>query len=173
MGLGRLKPPKRHHRPLTLVWELVFLHCCFEHHSVVIEGYLFVVFCVIDIIIQMIALRLSTTAYLPLGHLGHATWPKYLKKLQLLGTSSHKAPTRALPMDHTGTPKFPSSSSLSCVLSLRLCFSNDVSEAWIHGCTHIICRLTAKNWDQLRDPTLGSRVWATFIFLRVTVDGVA
>ena len=24
--------------------------------------------------------------------------------------------------------------------------------------THVICRLTAKNWDQLRNPTLGNRV---------------
>ena len=28
--------------------------------------------------------------------------------------------------------------------------------------THVTCRLTAKNRDQLRNPTLGSRVWATF-----------
>jgi len=28
--------------------------------------------------------------------------------------------------------------------------------------THITCRLTAKNQDQLRNPTLGNRVWATF-----------
>ena len=28
--------------------------------------------------------------------------------------------------------------------------------------THITCRLTAKNWDQLRNPTLCNRVWATF-----------
>jgi len=28
--------------------------------------------------------------------------------------------------------------------------------------THVTCRLTAKNWDHLRNPTLGSRVWATF-----------
>ena len=27
--------------------------------------------------------------------------------------------------------------------------------------THVTCRLTAKNRDQLRNPTLGSRVWAT------------
>jgi len=27
---------------------------------------------------------------------------------------------------------------------------------------HVTCRLTAKNRDQLRNPTLGSRVWATF-----------
>ena len=35
------------------------------------------------------------------------------------------------------------------------------------GCmTHVTCRLTAKNRDQLRKPTLGNRVWATFTFLR-------
>ena len=28
--------------------------------------------------------------------------------------------------------------------------------------THVTCRLTAKNRDQLRNPTLGSRAWATF-----------
>ena len=31
--------------------------------------------------------------------------------------------------------------------------------------THIICRLTAKNGDQLRDPMLGNHIWATFTFL--------
>ena len=31
--------------------------------------------------------------------------------------------------------------------------------------THVTCRLTAKNRDQLRNPTLGNRVWATFTFL--------
>jgi len=31
--------------------------------------------------------------------------------------------------------------------------------------THVTCRLTAKNRDQLRNPTLGSRLWATFTFL--------
>jgi len=31
--------------------------------------------------------------------------------------------------------------------------------------THVTCRLTAKNWDQLRNPTLDNRVWATFTFL--------
>jgi len=30
--------------------------------------------------------------------------------------------------------------------------------------TRVICRLTAKNRDQLRNPTLGNRVWATFTF---------
>jgi len=30
--------------------------------------------------------------------------------------------------------------------------------------THVTCRLTAKNWDQLRNPTLGNRVWASFTF---------
>ena len=31
--------------------------------------------------------------------------------------------------------------------------------------THDTCRLTAKNRDQLRNPMLGNRVWATFTFL--------
>jgi len=30
--------------------------------------------------------------------------------------------------------------------------------------THVTCRLTAKNWDQLRDPTFGNRVWAAYTF---------
>jgi len=30
--------------------------------------------------------------------------------------------------------------------------------------THVTCSLTAKNRDQLRNPTLGNRVWATFTF---------
>jgi len=30
---------------------------------------------------------------------------------------------------------------------------------------HVTCRLTAKNRDQLRNPTLSNRVWATFTFL--------
>ena len=30
--------------------------------------------------------------------------------------------------------------------------------------THVTCRLTAKNRDQLRSPTLGHQVWATFAF---------
>jgi len=34
--------------------------------------------------------------------------------------------------------------------------------------THITCRLTAKNRDQLWNPTLGNRVWATFTFFAVT-----
>ena len=32
--------------------------------------------------------------------------------------------------------------------------------------THVTCRLTAKTRDQLRNPTLGNRVWTTFTFLR-------
>ena len=35
--------------------------------------------------------------------------------------------------------------------------------------THIACRLTAKNRDQLRNPALGSRVSATFTFYRFIV----
>ena len=34
--------------------------------------------------------------------------------------------------------------------------------------THVTCRLTAKKRDQLRNPTLGNRVWATF-FLILTI----
>jgi len=30
--------------------------------------------------------------------------------------------------------------------------------------THVTCRLSAKNRHQLRNPTLGNRVWATFTF---------
>ena len=36
--------------------------------------------------------------------------------------------------------------------------------------THITCRLTAKNRDQLRNPTLGNRVWAMFTFFVVNVS---
>jgi len=32
--------------------------------------------------------------------------------------------------------------------------------------THVTCRLTAKNRDELQNPTLGNRVWATFTFLQ-------
>ena len=35
--------------------------------------------------------------------------------------------------------------------------------------THVTCRLTAKNRDQLRNPTLGNWVWATFtLFLHIS-----
>jgi len=34
--------------------------------------------------------------------------------------------------------------------------------------THITCMLTAKNWDQLRNTTLGNRVWASFTFSFLT-----
>jgi len=33
--------------------------------------------------------------------------------------------------------------------------------------THVTCRLTAKNRDQLRNPTLGNRVLATFTFYMI------
>jgi len=32
--------------------------------------------------------------------------------------------------------------------------------------THVTCRLTAKNRDQLRNPTLGNLVWATFLLIK-------
>jgi len=31
--------------------------------------------------------------------------------------------------------------------------------------THVTCRLTAKNRDQLRNPTFGNQVWATVFYL--------
>ena len=34
--------------------------------------------------------------------------------------------------------------------------------------THVTCKLTAKNRDRLRNPTLGNRVWATFTFIICT-----
>jgi len=37
--------------------------------------------------------------------------------------------------------------------------------------THVTCRLTAKNRDQLRNPMLGTRVWATFYRIR-SIQGV-
>ena len=40
--------------------------------------------------------------------------------------------------------------------------------------TYVTCRLADKNRDQLRNPTLGNRVWATFTFfiLLPPVNGV-
>ena len=37
--------------------------------------------------------------------------------------------------------------------------------------THGTCRLTAKNRDRLRNPTLGNRVWATFDFFYLLFRG--
>ena len=39
------------------------------------------------------------------------------------------------------------------------------------GMTHVTCGLTAKNLDQLPNPTLGNRVWAAFTFLLIYVRG--
>jgi len=36
--------------------------------------------------------------------------------------------------------------------------------------THVTCRLTAKNPDQLRNPTLSNRVWATFTFFYISFE---
>jgi len=35
--------------------------------------------------------------------------------------------------------------------------------------THVTCRLTTKNRDQLRNPTFGNRVLATFTFLLLII----
>jgi len=36
--------------------------------------------------------------------------------------------------------------------------------------THVTCRLTARNRDQLRNPTLGNLVWAIFTFYTAQVN---
>jgi len=41
------------------------------------------------------------------------------------------------------------------------------SNSTIGFMTHVTCSLTAKNWDQLRNHTLGNRVWATFTFFTI------
>jgi len=38
--------------------------------------------------------------------------------------------------------------------------------------THVTCRLNAKDRDQLRNPTLGNRVWATFTFTVQRARGI-
>ena len=38
--------------------------------------------------------------------------------------------------------------------------------AYARFMTHVTCRLTAKNRDQLRNPMLGNRVWATITLFR-------
>jgi len=35
--------------------------------------------------------------------------------------------------------------------------------------THVTCQLTAKNRDQLRNPTLGNRVWVSFTTLVIII----
>jgi len=41
------------------------------------------------------------------------------------------------------------------------------------GLIHVTCWLTAKNRDQLRNPTLGNLVWAAFTFFITNCDTVA
>jgi len=38
---------------------------------------------------------------------------------------------------------------------------------------YVTCRLTAKNRDQLRNPTAGNRVWATFFTLTTALTAAA
>ena len=45
--------------------------------------------------------------------------------------------------------------------------------SWQSACrftTHVTCRLTAKNWDQLRNQTLGNPVWTLLFFISTNVD---
>ena len=39
--------------------------------------------------------------------------------------------------------------------------------------THVTCMLTAKNWDQLRNLTLGNRVWDRLPFFHTTYNANA
>jgi len=39
--------------------------------------------------------------------------------------------------------------------------------------THVTCRLTAKNRDQLRNPTLCNRVWAINICLQALTEDIS
>ena len=41
-------------------------------------------------------------------------------------------------------------------------FTTSLPQPTAEFMTHVTCRLTAKNRDQLRNPTIGNRVWATF-----------
>ena len=47
--------------------------------------------------------------------------------------------------------------------------SNGSGQPTVGFMTHVTCRLTAKNRDQLRNSTLGNRVWATFLHFRPDV----
>ena len=49
----------------------------------------------------------------------------------------------------------------------KFCVTAGLAEKWqptARFMTRVTCRLTAKNQDQLRNPTLSNRVWATFTF---------
>ena len=39
--------------------------------------------------------------------------------------------------------------------------------------THVTCRLTDKDRDLLRKPTLGDRVWATFIIVTIIIISIS
>ena len=39
----------------------------------------------------------------------------------------------------------------------------------VYDSRHVTCRLTAKNPDKLRNPTLGNRVWATFLVTMASI----
>ena len=79
------------------------MHCSAGHHAVVIEGYLFVVFCIVDIIVQTILTRRSAlglqqdgrryTRVFTTGPLG----PKRCMQLQLTGLSPPKPPPELCP----------------------------------------------------------------------------
>ena len=65
LRLGEDQAPQTTSHPLKLGRESVYLHCCFGHHVVVIEGYSFVAFCILDIIAEAIKLADCATAGWP------------------------------------------------------------------------------------------------------------
>jgi len=153
--MGRLKPRKRRRSRLKLGRESVFMHCSAGHHAVAIEGYLFVVFRIVDIIVQTIltcrnALQQDGRGYTsvftigPLGPCCMQHGPSGQNSFSFWGLSPPKPPPDLCPwttLAHQGyfrsfSPPVPLAalSGNGCFsLSPRLCFSNDVSESWIHG----------------------------------------
>jgi len=69
LGLGRLKPPSQTtSQPPQQRRESVFLHCCFGHHAVVFEGYLFVVFCSMAKVARNVSASGELCPWSPLAH---------------------------------------------------------------------------------------------------------
>jgi len=153
-------PPKRLRGSLKLGRESVFMHCCFGHHAVVIGGYLFVVFCIVDIIVQTVltcrnALQQDGRGYTSVFTIGPCcsacSMAQVAKKASASGDFVPQSPHQSFangPHWHTrrdfrsSTAPVPlaalsgNKSAGLCnecfSLSLRLYFSNDIAEAgWV------------------------------------------
>ena len=153
LGLGRLKLPQPKRSTLELGRKSVFLHSCFGHRAVVVEGYFvnrlplsislsrwLLYGCWQQVLNEWIisdSVAEGTLAYLPLGQLQHG--PSGHKSVSFWGLrapSPHQSFAHG-PHWHTGEtpkvpiPQFPLSGNERFSLSLRLCISNGVS--WRHG----------------------------------------